>query len=210
MILYSIVGLTLSGRSWNRYSKLPQMQLYSIVLMLYTQPDSPWKIRIMPPKLLESLLLCSSLWLSWCVALECKPNCPRLEVNSKFFQAGNNTQLSMPRACALRPLLLPMVALPCLYWAVSSEDWNACCILETYYFKCTQKGRGGTELSIYIDQQKGYFIAGIHSMLSKGENTLNKLKSDFIGFSLPRRGNYFCWGDDGAWRQCYYFSGCFV
>lgn len=28
-------------------------------------------------------------------------------------------------------------------------------------------------------------------MLSKGENTLNKLKPDFIGFSLPRRGNYF-------------------
>lgn len=28
-------------------------------------------------------------------------------------------------------------------------------------------------------------------MLSKGENTLNKLKPDFIGFSVPRRGNYF-------------------
>lgn len=28
-------------------------------------------------------------------------------------------------------------------------------------------------------------------MLSKGENTLNKLKPDFIGFSRPRRGNYF-------------------
>lgn len=28
-------------------------------------------------------------------------------------------------------------------------------------------------------------------MLSEGENTLNKLKPHFIGFSLPRRGNYF-------------------
>lgn len=28
-------------------------------------------------------------------------------------------------------------------------------------------------------------------MLSKGENTLNKLQPDFIGFSLPRRENYF-------------------
>lgn len=143
----------------------------------------------MPPKLLEPLL-CSSL-LSWCVALECQSNCPQLEVNSRFFQAGNNAQLSMPRACTLQPLLLPTVALPCLCWAVSSEDWHACCILKTYYFKCTQKGLGGTELSIYIDQQKGYFIAGIHSMLSKGENALNKLKPDFIGFSLPGRGNYF-------------------
>lgn len=54
-----------------------------------------------------------------------------------------------------------------------------------------QKGLGATELSLYIDQQKGYFIAGIYFMLSEAENTLNKLKPDFIGFSLPRRGDYF-------------------
>lgn len=57
-----------------------------------------------------------------------------------------------------------------------------------YLFK---KGLSGTELSLHIDQQKGYFIAGIYFMLSKGENTLNKLKPDFIGFSFPSRGNYF-------------------
>lgn len=124
------------------------------------------------------------------MALECKHNYTQLEGNSKFFEAGN-TQLPMPRACTFQPLLLPTGSLPCQYWAGSSEDWYVCCIPETYYFKCTQKGLGGTELSIYTDQQKGYFTAGIHSMLSKGENTLNKLKSDFIGFSLPRRGNYF-------------------
>ena len=28
-------------------------------------------------------------------------------------------------------------------------------------------------------------------MLSERKNTLNKLKTDFIGFSLARRGNYF-------------------
>lgn len=54
-----------------------------------------------------------------------------------------------------------------------------------------QKELGGTELPLYIDQQKGYYIAGIYFMLSKGENTLNKLKPHFIGFSLPRGGNYF-------------------
>lgn len=54
-----------------------------------------------------------------------------------------------------------------------------------------QKELDGTEFSLYIDQQKGYFIAGIYFMLSKEENTLNKLKPDFIGFSLLGRGNYF-------------------
>lgn len=54
-----------------------------------------------------------------------------------------------------------------------------------------RKELGDTELPLYIDQQKGYFIAGIYFMLSERKNTLNKLKPDFIGFSLPRRGNYF-------------------
>lgn len=53
------------------------------------------------------------------------------------------------------------------------------------------KGLGGTELSLNIDQQKGYFIVGIYFILSKGGHILNKLKPDFIGSSLPSRGNYF-------------------
>lgn len=54
-----------------------------------------------------------------------------------------------------------------------------------------RKGLGDTALLLYIDQQKGYFIGGIYFMLSERKNTLNKLKTDFIGFSLARRGNYF-------------------
>lgn len=97
----------------------------------------------------------------------------------------------MPLVCTLQAPLLPTVTLSGYFRAVSSEDWYARCILETDYPKFIQKELGNTALSLYTDQQKGYFIAGIYFMLSKGEHTLNKLKLNFIGFHLPGRGNYF-------------------
>lgn len=148
----------------------------------------------MLPKITSHSSSALLLHFTWCVALEFKSNCPLLEVNSKFFQGDSNTQsykclqLALPNTYCYPQKLYFVCNGQFLY----TTSMLVAFLKQSIFNLFIQKEVGGTELPLYTDQQKGYFIAGIYFILSKGENILNKLKPDFIGsFSLLRRGNYF-------------------